>query len=367
MHAIPFRPLLLTLSLLLGACSISMEEAAAPANASDEAPASDAIPVETVTVARRAIAAHYTGTATLDARAEAQVVARTSGVALAVLVEEGQHVRAGQALVRLDPDQARLRVQQTKAQMSKLDNSYRRALQLVEQKMVSETDVDQLRFDLDTARAQYEAAELELSYTTVTAPISGVIASRDIKPGNFVQIHSPIIRIVDTSQLEATLNVPERDLARLGPGQPVELSADALPGQVFAGRVDRVAPVVEAGTGTFRVVSTFSGAGALQPGMFARLRIQYDARPDALAVPRTALLEDGGEPAVYVVREGRAQRVALTLGADEAGWVEVRAGLQAGDAVVTAGKATVRDGALVQVMNGGGASVGAANAPVVYQ
>jgi len=259
-------------------------------------------------------------------------------------------VQAGQALVRLDPDQGRLRVAQTKAQMDKLDNSYRRALQLVAQKMVSEIDVDQLRFDLDSARAQFEAAELELSYTTVIAPISGVIASRDVKPGNFVQIHSPIIRIVDNSQLEATLNVPEREIARLKPGQPVELSADALPGQVFVGEVARVAPVVEAGTGTFRVVSTFSGAGALQPGMFGRLRIQYDARPDALVVPRTALVEDGGEPAVFVVRDGRAQRVALTLGAEEGGVVEVRAGLKAGDAVVTAGKATLRDGARVQVM-----------------
>jgi len=367
MPAISFRPLLLTLSLLLGACSISVENAPTQAGGGDDAPANEAIPVETVAVARRSIAAHYSGTATLDARAESQVVARTSGVALAVLVEEGQAVRAGQALVRLDPDQARLRVAQTRAQMLKLDNSYRRALQLVEQKMVSETDVDQLRFDLDTARAQFEAAELELSYTTVTAPISGVIASRDVKPGNFVQIHSPIIRIVDTGQLEATLNVPERDIARLGSGQPVELVADALPGQVFAGEVARVSPVVEAGTGTFRVVSTFSGAQGLQPGMFARLKIQYDARPDALAVPRTALLEDGGEAAVYMVRDGRAQRVALTLGADEAGWVEVRAGLQLGDAVVTAGKATVRDGALVQVMNAADAPAGAANAAASHQ
>jgi len=262
----------------------------------------------------------------------------------------GYVAQAGQALVRLDPDQARLRVAQTRAQMDKLDNSYRRALQLVEQKMVSEIDVDQLRFDLDSARAQYEAAALELSYTTVTAPISGVVASCEVKPGNFVQIHSPIIRIVDIRTLEATLNVPEREIARLGPGQPVELVADALPGQVFTGAVDRVAPVVEAGTGTFRVVSRFDGAGALQPGMFARLKIQYDARPDALAVPRTALLDDGGEAAVYVVREGRAQRVVVTLGAEEGGWVEVRAGLNAGDAVVTAGKATLRDGRRVQVM-----------------
>jgi len=255
MHAILFRLFVLLLSLWLGACSVKVETGT-PAGGEVES-AEDAVPVETAPVTRRAIAAHYTGTATLDARAEAQVVARTSGVALAVLVEEGQEVKAGQALVQLDPDQARLRVAQTKAQMDKLDNSYRRALQLVEQKMVSEMDVDQLRFDLDSARAQYDAAELELSYTTVTAPMTGVIASRDVKPGNFVQIHSPIIRIVDTRQLEATLNVPERDLAQLQPGQPVELIADALPGRVFAGTVDRVSPVVEAGTGTFRVVSRF--------------------------------------------------------------------------------------------------------------
>jgi len=361
MHTIlPRLPaLMLALTVLLpGACSVNVDGAATAADTVSE----DAIPVETAAATRRAISAYYTGTATLEARAEAQVVARTSGVALAVLVEEGQRVQAGQALVRLDPDQARLRVAQTRAQMLKLDNSYQRALQLVAQRMVSETDVDQLRFDLDSARAQYEAAALELSYTTVTAPMTGVIASREVKPGNFVQIHSPIIRIVDVHQLEATLNVPERDSARLKPGQPVELVADALPGQVFMGKVDRISPVVETGTGTFRVISRFSGADGLQPGMFARLKIQYDARPDALVIPRTALLEEGGEPAVYVLREGRAQRTSVTLGADADGWVEVRAGLQPDDAVVTAGKTTVRDGSLVQVMDAGDASASTAAA-----
>ncbi|SBV36268.1 Efflux transporter, RND family, MFP subunit [uncultured Stenotrophomonas sp.] len=339
---------LLVTTLLLGGCKAGGE--AAKAGAPDGQQASDAVPVEVAKATHRAIAASYTGTASLEARAESQVVAKTSGVALAVMVEEGQAVQAGQPLVRLDPDRARLAVAQSEAQMRKLENSYQRAQKLVQQQLVSAADVDQLRFDLENARAQYRMATLELSYTTVVAPISGVVASRDIKPGNFVQINSPIIRIVDSGWLEATLNVPEREIAKLKPGQKVELAADALPGRSFTGTVDRVSPVVDTGTGTFRVVTTFSGGEGLQPGMFGRLSINYDQRADALVVPRAALLEDGGEPAVYAVRDGKAMRTGLKLGYDDAGWVEVREGLQPGDEVVVAGKAALREGSAVQVI-----------------
>ena len=352
--------LLISSAVVLGGCKAGGEEARV--KSPEEQKAVDAVPVEVAKATHRAIAASYTGTATLEARAESQVVAKTSGVALAVLVEEGQMVRAGQPLVRLDPDRARLAVAQSEAQMRKLENSYRRAQKLVEQQLVSAADVDQLRFDLENARAQYRMATLELSYTTVTAPISGVIASRDIKPGNFVQINSPIFRIVDAAQLEATLNVPEREIAKLKPGQVVELVADALPGRSFTGTVDRVSPVVDTGTGTFRVVTTFSGGEGLQPGMFGRLSINYDQRADALVVPRAALLEDGGEPAVYVVRDGKALRNEVKLGYDDAGWVEVREGLKQGDEVVVAGKAALREGSAVQVI-GQEKAVAAAKAP----
>ena len=310
----------------------------------------DAIPVEVERVARRAIAASYANTATLEPRAESQVVAKTSGVALEVMVEEGQTVRAGQPLVRLDADRARLQAAQSAAQLRKLEANYARARQLEAQQMVSANDLDQLRFDLENARAVNRLADLELSYTTVVAPISGVIASRDIKPGNFVQINSPIFRIVDSSRLEATLNVPEREIAKLKPGQGVELTADALPGKRFAGTVDRVSPVVDTGTGTFRVVAAFAGDGELQPGMFSRLSINYDQRADALVVPRAALLEDGGEPALYVVRDGTASRVGVELGYADGGWIEVREGVKQGDAVVVAGKAALREGSAVQII-----------------
>ena len=310
----------------------------------------EAVPVEVALVGTRPIAASYTGTAPLEPRSEAQVIAKTSGVALAVFAEEGQAVRAGQTLVRLDASRSALQAAQTAAQMRKLEANYARSRQLSAQKLISANDIDQLRFDLENARAANRLANLELSYANVVAPISGVIAQRSIKPGNFVQINTPIFRIVDTSRLEAVLNVPEREMATLKPGLPVQLQVDALPGRGFSGKVDRVAPVVDSGSGTFRVICAFQGGGMLQPGMFGRVRIDYDQRTDALVVPRTALLEDDADPAVYVVRSGKAVRVPVKLGYSEGGWMEVRSGLASGDRVVVAGKTALREGSAVQVL-----------------
>jgi len=303
---------------------------------------------------RRPVAASYSGTAPLEARGESQVVAKTSGVALAVMAEEGQFVRAGQVLVRLDSARAALQAAQSATQMRKLEANYARSRQLAEQKLISANDIDQIKYDLENARATNRLANLELSYANVVAPISGVIAQRSIKPGNFVQINTPIFRIVDTSKLEATLNVPERELETLKPGLPVKLQVDALPGKVFEGTVDRVAPVVDAGSGTFRVICAFAGGGLLQPGMFGRMQIDYDQRANALVVPRTALLDDEGDPAVFAVRNGKAVRVPVKLGYLDGAWAEVKKGIGLGEQVVVAGKTALRDGSVVQVLGANG-------------
>lgn len=346
--------LLLASSVLLAACQGGNGDAEAKGpDGKDKGP--EAVPVEVEKASRRAIAASYTGTAPLEPRAEAQVVAKTSGVALSVLVKEGQAVRAGQVLARLDPDRAALQAAQSSAQLRKLEANFRRSQQLAEQQLVSAADHDQLKFDVENARAANRLANLELSYANVKAPIAGVIAQSSIKPGNFVQINTPIFRIVDNSRLEATLNVPERELATLHAGQPVKLQVDALPGRTFEGTVDRIAPVVDAGSGTFRVICAFAGGGELQtgqlqPGMFGRIRIDYDQRADALVIPRAALLEGETDSAVYTVRGGKAVRVPVKLGYIDGAYAEVLQGLQPGEPVVTAGKVALREGSAVQVL-----------------
>ncbi|MBP6627548.1 MAG: efflux RND transporter periplasmic adaptor subunit, partial [Arenimonas sp.] len=298
--------------------------------------------------------------ANLEAPVEAQVVARSSGVMLQLLAEEGDLVKAGQVLARTDPDRPRLEMERSRATVRKLENNYRRSQELLASKLVSAEASDQIRYDLEAARAAYELAQLELSYTNIVAPIDGVIAQRNAKEGNLIQLNSSLFRIVDTRRLEAVLNVPERDLATMEAGLRVTMQADALPGKQFEGRIDRVSPVVDGGSGTFRVVVEFPGSDGLRPGMFGRIEVVYDERTDALTIPRAALIEDGGETTVYAVRDGKAVRVPIQVGHLSGELAEVLKGLKEGEQVVTAGKIALRDGASVDVLDASAAAKPAA-------
>ncbi|MEO8160972.1 MAG: efflux RND transporter periplasmic adaptor subunit [Arenimonas sp.] len=325
-------------------------------------PKIEAVPVEVARAARHAISASYAGTANLEAPSEAQVVAKTSGVMVQLLAEEGDQVHAGQVLARIDGDRVRLEAARQLATVRKLENNYRRAQELASRKLVSAESSDQIKYDLESARASYDLAKLELSYTNITSPISGVVAQRMVKPGNLIALNAPVFRIVNNAHLEGVLNAPEREMGRLKVGLPLRMLVDAVPGKVFEGKVDRIAPVMDSSSGTFRVVCAFDNAPELRPGMFGRIEVVYDQRADALTVPRIALLEDEGEPAVYVVQGKKAKRVAVQLGYTNGEIAEIRSGLKEGDQVVTAGKVAIRDGTEVQVIDTAAAALPLASA-----
>lgn len=351
------RPLLpgLAAVLVVAACSGNGAgpDGAKSGSATDAGRATVAVEVASAT--RRPITATYNATAALEAPNEAQVVAKTSGVLLRLLVEEGDRVEAGQVLAMIDAERPQLEVRRAEALLRKLEAELARSKELYERKLVAADLYEKIRYDVATQRAVYDMAELELSYTNITATISGVVAQRMAKVGNLIQINSPLFRIVDTSRLEATLNVPERELSTMRVGAPVKVQLDALAGAVFEGRIDRISPVVDAGSGTFRVICAFAPDARLRPGLFGRLSVVLDRRDDVLTVPRTALLEGESETAVYRVADGKALRTPVQVGYLAGDVAEIRAGLEAGDQVVTTGKVTLRDGAAVEVI--GGASV----------
>jgi len=368
----PVSALALGLALLaLAGCKGGQDPSAQEAHA--------ALPVETASVARQPITASYSGTATLEAVGDAMVVAKTSGIVLELAVEEGARVRKGDLLARLDDEASRNRLAQAEATLRKAQAAFEKADRGYALKIVPRTQYDTDRFDLETQRAVVEGARLEVSWTRITAPIDGVVARRQIKLGNLVQTNQELFQIVDLEPLQAVLNVPERDLHTLKAGQEVRLRVDALPGRLFDGRVARIAPVVDAASGTFRATCEFRDPGAqLMPGMFGRVEVTYDERHDALVVPRQALIEEDGDTYVFVVEpapagapattQGRpgeavaadrasapgavvARRRVVGIGYTEGDRVEVREGLADGERVITVGRNAVRDGTVVQVID----------------
>jgi len=346
----------------------------------------NAVPVEVAKAARGSISASYSGTAALVADHEAQVTSKASGVLMKLFVEEGMTVKEGQLLAELDDAPAAAKLAQAEAQMHKADATFAYAEQSIKKNLIAKRDYDQANFDMLTQRAAFQSAKLELAYTRIVAPVSGVIAERSVKLGNLIQVNQNMFRIVGMDPLQAVLNVPERQLGILKTGQTVQLEADALAGQKFSGNILRVAPVVDAASGTFRVTCEFHDkTGALKPGMFGRVEIVYDHRDDALTVPRSALVEEDGETAVFVVDKAPppapakdakpetkalakaepkdakaaaapvdslvAHRKLVKIGYSDGDKVEIRSGVDEGTQVITVGRNAVRDGTSVQVLN----------------
>ncbi len=339
--------LALATSLALTGCGGSAAQAKEAAK--DVTPA---IPVETAVAQQAAVAATYSGTTTLEAAEEASVVAKVGGTVSAIYAEEGRQVRAGEALAQLDDTELRYDAEQAQANYEKKQQEFARSQALFDRKLISADAFDGTKYDLAVLKATYDIAKLNLDRATIRSPIDGVVAKRLIKVGNTLTPNEAVYVVTDFDPLLAVLYVPENALARIRPGQPAAIEADALSGKSFNGRVARLSPVVDPQTGTFKVtVEVNHGEHGLAPGMFSRVSITYDVHKDALTVPRNAIITEDGESAVYTVAGGVAHRVPVSLGYADGDKVEITKGLKAGDSVVTLGQNSLKDGTKVAVVN----------------
>ena len=310
-----------------------------------------AIPVEAEALQRGSIAAFYSATGTLEADREARVVPRLAGQIVSIEVEEGDFVERGQVLARVDADRLRIEKQQADADLSRMRQDFERHQEMHARDLISTEVFERVKYDFEAQTARVELVELELSYSAITAPFSGVVSERMIKLGNQVNTAEPIFVITAMTPLQATLDVPERELARLANDQPVAVTMDALPDQTYAGFIQRISPVVDAGSGTFRVtVEVNDETGRLRPGMFGRFQVIYDERESVLLAPVAAVTIEDGRASVYVVEQDEAHQREIEVGYRNNGKYEVLSGLTEGDRVIVVGQAALRDGSKVQVL-----------------
>lgn len=342
-------PLIAVAALALALAGCGKGEAKM-ADKKDETPA---IPVETAVVAAGSVSAVYSGTASLESEQQATVVAKVSGVVTRIVVEEGTRVKAGQVLAKIEDARYKLELDRARANLAKLEQEYNRNLQLHDKGLVSADAYERVKFDLDALKAQYDIAKLDYEYTDIKAPIDGVVSERMIKAGNMVTVNQATFVVTDFDPLLANVFVPERELDKLRAKQRATITADALPDRKFDASIDRISPTVDPKTGTFKVtVAVSDPSRRLKPGMFGRIDIVYDVRNDTLLVPRSAVIQEDAESAVFVVKDGVASRRTVSVGYSNNGSIEVTAGVKAGEQVVTVGQASLKEGAKVNVVGG---------------
>ncbi len=342
-----FPLLLLLLSLLLGGCEQGSGDT--PRDEADETPP---VPVETAIPGRKDIHAVYSGTATIEAFAEAEVVAKVAGEIRKIFVEEGEQVLSGQLMARLDGDRLRLEAKQAEANLRKLERDYERNLDLNKKGLVSSGAFENIKYEMEALNAYFELAKLQLSYTEIRAPIDGVIAERYIKTGNTISVNDPVFRVTNLQPLVAYMHVPEREYRKITAGHSAQIHVDALRSQVFPGVVSRISPVIDPATGTFKVsIEIADAAGRLKPGMFGRINIVHDTRVNALQILRSAIMEDEQKTVVFVIENSVARQRAVQTGLGQGDYIEITGGLGETDEYVITGQAGLKDGARVTIVN----------------
>ncbi len=306
------------------------------------------VAVETTTPVRGDIYATYAASASLSSDADAPVSARAAGEVVELLVEEGDRVTAGQVLARLDGERLRLEMLAAKANLERARKEYLRNVDLHARGLISTSMFDGLKFDLASLQASYDLKRLNHGYSNIRATISGVVSSRDIKPGETLTVGQVAFRITETSELIAYLKIPQAELGKFDVGHAATVNVVSRPGVDFAATIVRISPTIDIDSGTFRATAIIDNSSDdLAPGMFGRFTVAYEKHTDVLVIPSNALLDEDDETTVYVVRNGEVSRQAVTIGIKQRGRVEILSGLQDGDEIVVVGHSGLRDGSKV--------------------
>jgi membrane fusion protein (multidrug efflux system) len=310
-------------------------------------PTAEPLAVAVVHLEPAAIERQYRTAGTLRALRTADLVALQPGVVLELRAEEGDQVKAGAVLVRLDGRSFKLQANRDAIAARNAAQELRRIEQL--EGLLSREELDKQRYTVESAVASASVSRHQANLTTVVAPFDGTITKRAIDVGNLATTATALFTIADLSVLDVDLFVPEREASTVHAGAPATLVLQD--GTKFAGTVERRAPVVDPLTGTVKfTVRAKEFPPAAVPGAFVRAELLVDRREAAPSVPRTAVFELEGVPHVYVVEEGRARRRAVEPGLVGETRMELIGGVEASAQIVADAGAGITEGMPVKVL-----------------
>jgi membrane fusion protein, multidrug efflux system len=292
------------------------------------------------------------GSLTADERVD--ITTEVEGRIAEIAFQEGADVAAGDVLFRLDDLAVRAAVAQTAADVSLAEANYSRAETLSAQKIATDKTRDEAKFALEKARANAQIAQINLDKTVIRAPFAGRTGLRKVSLGNYVTKGLSLVSLQSIDPIKVDFRLPETELANVALGNRIDIEVDALPGKKFVGEVFAIDPQVDVNGRAIQLRARVANKEkTLKPGLFARVDLVTAEHANALQVPESAIVTQGRDRMVYVVRDGKAQQVKVTTGIRLPGRVEVAEGLKPEDVVVVSGQQRLRNGVAVDVVGSG--------------
>lgn len=343
--------------------------------------------------------------------AQVTIYSKVQGWVEKINVREGDRVKTGQVLVTLDAREAeaavaqskasleaaaaRLKqvkatseeavqsqIQQSRATLDLAESDLKRAQELLDKNFISRQQLDEARTKYNVAKAAYELTlnslrqktwendialaeaqvrqakanldmtQAQLANLIILSPMNGGVTKRHVDPGTMLKDTTPILTIMDLSEVKMVVNVIEKEFVRLQKGQPVKITVTAFPNRTFQGRIAIITPALELQSRTAEIQISVPNPGyVLNPGMFGRAEILFRSNPQALLVPIQAVVTQENKDMVYVLRDGRAYRRLVQKGLTQDTFVEIIQGLKAGEQVITAGHGFLKDGSPVRLVS----------------
>jgi len=297
-------------------------------------------------------------------RADESVVIRPeiAGRLSEIHFEEGQSVKKGSLLAKLDASEVRAQLASAQAQATLDAQRLERAEDLHKKNFISRQALDEAHSNHARSQASRQEVQAKVAKSEIRAPFNGVAGLRQVSQGAYVAAGTDIARLEKIDQLKLDFRVPEVYLSKLKTTQQVRVQVDAYPDESFTGTIYAIEPALDEATRTVliraRVVNTDA---KLRPGMFGRVQLQLAVREKAIWVPEQAIVPKGQDAFVFRVANSKVELVKVQTGARKVGEVEIRTGISAGDLVVTEGTQRIGPGSAVNVV--GDAPKPAAAAP----
>ena len=288
---------------------------------------------------------------TLEAIEQVEISAEMEARVLEVGFADGQRVAKGDMLFRLDDDRPKAQLAEAKARFHLAQTDFDRSSKLFENQTVAREVLDQSSATLETAKASLVIAERLLEDTVLVAPFDGNLTERRVSRGQLVTRGQSLCTLVQTSPIRAVFSVPERFISQLSTNLSVNLTSVAWPDRTFPGKVDYIAPIVEAASRTVRMHARLDNAdNLLKPGMFAGLNLVFRMRDQALLIPESAVFFRGDQTLVVVRNaEGKAEFKPVKVGVRSGGSVEITEGLAKGEQVVAEGFQKMGPGSVILI------------------